>query len=655
MKLGRGAPAALLTLLSFEVIARADEPPPTSPLEIVVAGKPREDRGTEVTIVDAQRIERLGATSVSRALERLPAFGTGSDMRGERVLTMRGFDQRQIAVFIDGVPAAIPYDGQLDLDKIPVDMVARIAVVKGASSMLYGPNGLGGAVNVVTREPTEKLSLRSFTEASPFYAARAGVTASARIEDVGAMIGAGFEDVLYTPLSGRFQPLANEAGGRRDNSDRLSGNLAAKVVWDATDEHRFTLSLSRFQGTFGVPPAARDFTVRNWRWTDWSSTSLGLGHAYRRGRLQTEVLGYASLFGNTLDAYDDGRYLAQVKPKAFHSIYDDNTVGGLVRTAYTLPIGAARALTLRTWSGIKRDHHAGQADRGADTLKASTNLLTTSASAEIDAIPRRLQASVGLQLDGELPDAPTSGPAPRPATGWGPQGALTFTPTRALSFTATVAARTRFPTLRERFSTVFGGRAPNPLLRPERAVDLSFDAVVKPISSLRIAAGLFDAELTDLITSVIVAPQTDQMQNASKARLLGGEAEVQWTFAPWVEVSAGWMVLRAKRGLALDEQVPYRPDSKGLVMITVTPLTGLSITGVMRHVGGQDFQNPDTGLWGRLGAYQLFDARIDWAFLPGLRAWVRAMNLADANVEGRYSFPEPGRQVFMGLGSSVGP
>jgi iron complex outermembrane recepter protein len=632
-------------------MARADE----HPLDVVVEGPRREDRGTAVTVVDAPKIERLGATTVATALERLPAFNGGSDMRGERILTLRGFDQRQIAVFVDGIPVSIPYDGQLDLNKIPVDTVARVAIVKGASSMLYGPNGLGGAIHVATREPTDRLSLRTFAETSPFLSARAGLAASLRVGKVGAMVGVGFEDVRYMPLSGRFSPLANEDGGRRENSDRRSGNLIAKVVWDATDEQRFTLSLSRFQGVFGVPPAARDFTVRNWRWTDWSATTLGLGHAYRSGRLQTEVLGYVSLFANTLDAYDDGRYLTQDKPKAFHSIYEDSAAGGFVRTAYTLLLGEARSLVLRTWSGLKRDHHAGQADRGADTLRASTNLLTTSAQAEAVVVPRWLRATAGIQLDGEIPDSASSGPSPRPATGWGPQGALTFTPGRAWSFTATVAARTRFPTLRERFSTVFGARAPNPLLRPEHAVNLSFDAVWRPLRTLRVAASVFDAELTDLITSVIIAPQTDQMQNASRARLLGGEAEIQWTFAPWVDVMAGWMILHARSGDALDQQVAYRPDNKGLVMITVTPITGLSVTGVMRHVGGQDFQNPDTGLWGHLGPYQLFDARVEWAFLPALRAWVRATNLADANVEARYSFPEPGRQVFVGLGSSVGP
>lgn len=645
---------ATLAVLRVPALALADEPTATTPLEVSVTGTKRPDAGTVLATVPAERIERIGTTSVATTLERMPSVMSGGGMRGERILNLRGFDQRQIAVFVDGVPVYVPYDGQLDLDKVPVDMVARIAVVKGAASLLYGPNGLGGAIHIVTRPPTETPALRTFTEAAPLSAARSSITGSGRMGPVGALVHASFEGVRFVPMSAGFTPTANEDGGRRNNSDRLAGNLTGKVLWDVDEQHRIALAASHFEGRFGVPPAVHDFTVRDWRWTDWYSSSVGLSHTFQSPALQTEEVLYLSKLGNTLDAYDDERYATQDKPKAFHSIYDEGAVGGFVRTTVTLPVGAARSFVLRTWTGAKHDTHAGQAKVGADTVRASTNLLTTAAQGELDVVPGWLLSSVGLELDGELPDAPSSGLSPRTALGWGPMGSLTFTPSRAWTVTAGVASRTRFPTLRERFSTVFGTRDPNPLLRPERAVNLSLDVVFKPARSLRVAAGVFDSELSDLITSVFVAPGVDQMQNASRARYLGAEAEVGWTFAPWLDVLAGWMVLQAKGGDALDQPLAYRPEHKGLALATVTPLAGLSLTGVMRYVGRQEFQNPDTGKWGHLGAFPLFDARLAYALSPALRAWVHVTNLADANVEPRYSFPEAGRQFFVGLGSSTG-
>lgn len=629
--------------------AAADVAPPT---EIVVEGTRRVDRGTSVDRVGERRLEQWGATSVGESLERLPSFSAGGSSRGERILSLRGFDQRQIAVFVDGVPIYVPYDGQLDLSKLPIDMVSRVTVVKGASSLLYGPNGLGGAVNVSTRAPTESLSLRASAEISPGDSVRAGAAVGDTFGPVGGVVGASFQEVRSWPLSSSFTALPNQGPGDRTNSDRLAGSFATKWIWDVAPRHQLTLTGSRFEGRFGVPPATRDFTVRDWRWTDWASTSVGLGHSFRGGGWELESLAYFSAFGNTLDSYDDLTYSSQRLPKAFHSVYDDTATGAFARTSYEATV-VGRALSVRTWTGVKHDTHASVADVGAEAVRVSTTLLTTSALAELDALPRWVRVSVGAQLDAELPGA-TSGPSPDRAAGLGPIATIAVTPTKTLTVSASAAERTRFPTLRERFSAVFGAREPNPGLRPERAWNLSLDVAYQPVDSMRFAAGLFDSELRDLVTSVIVAPQTDRLQNVGEARYYGAEAEISLRPWPWLELLAAGMALHARAGDGLDQPLAYRPARRGLGVLTLTPIPSLAITFVARHTGEQRFQNPDTGLFGRLGGYQLYDARVDWAFHPSLRAFVRATNLTDANVEAHYSFPEPGRQLFVGVASRVG-
>ncbi|MCL2724529.1 MAG: TonB-dependent receptor [Polyangiaceae bacterium] len=629
-------------------------PDSTPPTEIVVIGRPREDRGTVVSVMKEKEIERLGATNVGETLERLPAISSGNGARGERTLILRGFDQRQIAVFIDGVPVYMPYDGQLDLSKLPVDMVERITVVKGSGSLLYGPNGLGGAVNITTRESTASPSLTLKTETAPFSATRASAVGSASFGPISGVVGAAAENVRYVPLSRSFTTLPNQEPGRRDNSDRRDISLASKVIWNVSDSHRVMLSASRFGGVFGVPPATRDLTVRYWRWTDWESSSLGLSHTYRGEHFETEEVVYAGMFSNTLDSYDNARYASQLLPRAFHSIYDDMSLGGFARTRNIIPLGSRRQLDVRTWTGLKHDSHESSGSPGQDTAKVSTNIVTTSAQADLDVVPQLLRVASGVQFDAELPDTPPSGPKPNAAAAIGPLASISVTPARDFSITLSAASRTRFPTLRERFSTVFDANEPNHLLAPEHAWNFSIDAATRPTRTMRLAAGLFDSELRDLITSVVVAPQINQFQNVGHARFAGAEMEFTWSPVQWLEVLAGAMIMRARSGDALDQPVAYRPKSKGLVAITVTPWSTVSLTGVLRHVGEQDFQNPDTGVWGRLGAYQLFDARAEWRFHPMMRVWIRALNVTDANVEAHYSFPEPGRTIFVGFGTQVG-
>jgi len=65
---------------------------------------------------------------------------------------------------IDGVPYYETNYGSLDLNQISLDSVARIDVVKGTASALYGANALGGVINIITKKPTEKPSFSANVE-----------------------------------------------------------------------------------------------------------------------------------------------------------------------------------------------------------------------------------------------------------------------------------------------------------------------------------------------------------------------------------------------------------------------------------------------------------------------------------------------------------
>lgn len=644
--------AFTLVTLSATRAARGDEPAtePTQATDIVVRAPRREIPATSTQVLREPFIERSGATNVGQALETIPALHASQDSRGERVLTLQGFSQRQVAVFVDGVPVLVPYDGQLDLSKFPIDMIDRITIVKGSSATLYGPNGLGGAINMSTREPREdgKGWVRARTEANT-YTTRSSVVGGARAGALGATLGASFENQRFFPMSASFTPLPNENGGRRNDSDRLGGSVAGKATYDVDDAHRVVVVASRFEGTFGVPPGTKDFSVRYWRWTDWYSSAVGAGHEYRGKIAQTEAFAYASFVGNTLDGYDDARYQTQRLPRALHSVYDDTSLGGFVRATIAPELGDSD-LRIRLWAGAKRDTHTSFDNTHPEKVQVATNLLTLAALGEVDPVPRRLRAKAGIQGDAELPDQPPSGPVPDSALGIGPMGALTLFATESASVTASAALRTRFPTLRERFSTVFGTRDPNPQLRPERSLNLGVDGALRPTKTLRVALGLFDSELRDLITTVIVGPQRDQLQNASRARIYGAEAQVEWSPTRWLELLWGGLVLHARSGGDLDAPVNNVPAQKALGMITVRPVPRVALSAIERVIGPQDYANPNTGVQERLAGHALCDARAEVDIVPRiLRSWMRVTNLFDADVEGRYSFPEPGRQFFVGL------
>ena len=72
--------------------------------------------------------------------------------RNEQKVWVRGYEQSNVLLLVDGVPIADPYYGDLDLGQLPLFDVARVSVTRGAASPLYGPNGLGGVINVTTMQ-----------------------------------------------------------------------------------------------------------------------------------------------------------------------------------------------------------------------------------------------------------------------------------------------------------------------------------------------------------------------------------------------------------------------------------------------------------------------------------------------------------------------
>ena len=106
---------------------------------------------------------RLGGSSlaaarvdtVSDAVRQLPGVSMTVNGRNETMLNVRGFDSRQVPVYVDGIPLYVPYDGYVDFDRFTAFDLAQVSVAKAGASLLYGPNTLGGAVNLVTRRPTQ--------------------------------------------------------------------------------------------------------------------------------------------------------------------------------------------------------------------------------------------------------------------------------------------------------------------------------------------------------------------------------------------------------------------------------------------------------------------------------------------------------------------
>ena len=102
----------------------------------------------DIKITDATNIQDL-------LTQEIPGLEFGFAMAQETSLNMSGFGGNAVLFLVDGERMAGETMDNTDYNRMNLDNVGRIEIVKGASSALYGSNAVGGVINIISRENLE--------------------------------------------------------------------------------------------------------------------------------------------------------------------------------------------------------------------------------------------------------------------------------------------------------------------------------------------------------------------------------------------------------------------------------------------------------------------------------------------------------------------
>jgi len=118
-----------------------------------------------VTLIDQNQIKLFGFTTIAEALRSVAGIDVMQTIIDRNVTTSRGvlqnFYANKILFMINNIPTYQPVNGDGHLERISLNDVERIEVLKGPASVLYGSNAYTGVVNIILRQ-NEKFTVNGY-------------------------------------------------------------------------------------------------------------------------------------------------------------------------------------------------------------------------------------------------------------------------------------------------------------------------------------------------------------------------------------------------------------------------------------------------------------------------------------------------------------
>ncbi len=123
---------------------------------IVVTGRkaktPLKDSTPLVEVIDAQDVKQAGDKTAADTLNRHEGILVSPGIRGSEI-SIHGLSGKRILILVNGQRPTGRINDTYNVGLIPASMIDRIEIVKGANSVLYGSDAIGGIINIITKKP----------------------------------------------------------------------------------------------------------------------------------------------------------------------------------------------------------------------------------------------------------------------------------------------------------------------------------------------------------------------------------------------------------------------------------------------------------------------------------------------------------------------
>lgn len=565
------------------------------PVPVTVVGRTIIEQSDQNALMPVLMDQVPGLFVTSRGVT---GYGVSNGAAGS--ISLRGFGAAsgRVLILIDGHPQFESIYGHPVSDEYIASNAQRVEVARGASSVLYGSNAMGGAINIITRKPT-----------------RDGNALDIKL--MGGSYGTLRGNISDNYKQGKFTASANlnydRTDGHRPNSAFHSVSGMAKVGYQINDAWRLGANLS-LMDAYSENPG-----------TETKPMVEGNAHAIRGMAGVSLENRYDSTNGNIDLYYNWGN----------HIIDDGYNAGGKPReyffhgTDYTAGLSAYQSLNLLTGNtltlGTDLMYYGGNAYRNPTTeIYADHKKLHEEAFYLTDQQQLgRFMFNAGIRFDHHS------------AYGmqYVPQVGISYMPSSNTTLKVSASKGFRMPNMRELYMYAVA----NEDLLPEEAWSYDFTVGQHLLDgALNLEASLYYTKGSNII-EVNVVDGKRQNRNVGEFENYGVEFSADYRVTPTLSLNANYSYLH------MNTIYTGAPQHKAYAGIHWNPgkfsfgIGAMAINGLYLTTGDD----------AKTENYVNLKAKIGYQFCRGWQLFARGENLLNKSYYTMDGFPEPGA-IFMG-------
>jgi vitamin B12 transporter len=592
--------------------------------------RPASTVGQAVTVLDTATITQRQAVTVSDLLRQTPGVtvvrngGVGTTTS----VNIRGAESDQTVALIDGIKLNDPSSpgGGFNFGSLLIGNIARIEVLRGAQSVLWGSQAIGGVVNLITRQPTEQLSVNARAEGGWHETGQAFANVSGKSGPVSASVGGGY----YTTDGISTYALGKERDGFRNYSANGSVGIAlAQTV--SVDLRGFYANGRTDIDGFPAPRFVFGDTREYGDSEQWIGYA-GLNAALFDGRFRNRF-GYAHTDSDRRNIDPDG-----IPTETFRGI------GRNDRLEYQGTLDVSRAV-FATFGAEREVSRFSTSSYGGPVTRGRARIFSVYGQVAVTPIAG-LTGTAGVRHD----DHNIFGGATTFS------GSGVYSPNGgATAFRASYSEGFKAPTLYQ-LQSEYGNTA----LDPERSHGWDAGVTQKALGgAVEASATYFRRNSFDLITfvsctrpltGVCTGKPNGTYDNIARARAQGVELSLLLRPVEALTFSAAYTYLDAKNrstGTAnFGRDLARRPDNSVTVNADYRWPFGLA-TGATITAIGDSFDNASNAR--RLDGYVVTDVRASFPIGKHVEVYGRVENVFDERYQTIYQYGQPGRGAFGGI------